>query len=255
MVNGGGTPQDPIVERLIRLEIEMKAANERSEAHFEALTQRYDAQMAASNQRVTDVMNLLMESIRQTNEGISETNQRIDTAAQDSKEEFARLHRRLDRVDRPHRQAVLRDDRSGGGDNRNAGGGADYGLTGAFRCGDFVSAPGYLSSLDYTHALKGRLARRGFRRCARYPPRPGSEGKSYPVPSVHPCPNTGRTIAKSLWRPVILSEAKNLTHARETLRSAQGDNARDFTIVLDWNAAAQGGYGIVGTRRPRERRK
>ena len=99
MVNGGGTPQDPIVERLIRLEIEMKAANERSEAHFEALTQRYDAQMAASNQRVTDVMNLLMESIRQTNERISETNQRIDTAAQDSKEEFARLHRRLDRVD------------------------------------------------------------------------------------------------------------------------------------------------------------
>ena len=41
-----------------------------------------------------------------------------------------------------------------------------------------------------------------------------------------------RTIAKSLRHPFILSKTKNVTHARETLRSAQGDNARDFAIVL-----------------------
>ena len=50
---------------------------------------------------------------------------------------------------------------------------------------------------------------------------------------VNPHPKFDRTIAKSLRHPVILSKAKNLTHARETLRSAQGDNARDFAIVLD----------------------
>ena len=69
--NGGGGQQDPIVERLIRLELEIKASNERTEAR-----------LSASDQRLTDAINLIVESIRQTNQRIDATNERIDTTNQ-----------------------------------------------------------------------------------------------------------------------------------------------------------------------------
>ena len=80
MVNGGGGQQDPIVERLIRLELELKAGNQRTEARFEALTQHFETQMAASNQRVTDAINAMAEANRTMAEANRETNQRVTDA-------------------------------------------------------------------------------------------------------------------------------------------------------------------------------
>ena len=88
MVSNGGGQQDPIVERLIRLELEIKASNERSEER-----------LAASNQRLTDAINLIVESIRQTNQRIDETNQRITETNQrieDTNRRIEDTNRRID---------------------------------------------------------------------------------------------------------------------------------------------------------------
>ena len=66
MVTSGETQLSEIVERLIRLEVEM----------------------VANNQRLSEITNLLMEAIRENNRQIGETNRRIDTQGENLRREF-----------------------------------------------------------------------------------------------------------------------------------------------------------------------
>ncbi len=92
MVNGGGGQQDPIVERLIRLEVEIKASNERAAAEMAAYNRRIDD----TNQRIAENVNLLMEVIRETNR---ETNQRITELARQNAEDNKEINDRIDRLE------------------------------------------------------------------------------------------------------------------------------------------------------------
>ena len=92
MVNGGGGQQDPIVERLIRLEVEIKASNERAAAEMAAYNRRIDD----TNQRIAENVNLLMEVIRETNR---ETNQRITDLARQNAEGSKEINDRIDRLE------------------------------------------------------------------------------------------------------------------------------------------------------------
>ena len=97
--NGGGGQQDPVVERLIRLELEIKASNERSEARLDRMNEQTNERLAASNQRLTDAINLIVESIRQTNQRIDETNQRIDETNRRIDETNRRIEETNNRID------------------------------------------------------------------------------------------------------------------------------------------------------------
>ncbi len=66
MVTSGETQLSEIVERLIRLEVEM----------------------ASNNQRFSEITNLLLEAIRENSRQIGETNRRIDTQGENLRREF-----------------------------------------------------------------------------------------------------------------------------------------------------------------------
>lgn len=108
MVNGGGQ-QDPIVERLIRLELEMKAGNERSDARFEALAAQFEAQMAATNQRVADAINTMQEANRETNQRVTDAiNMLMEVIREASRETNQRIAETDQRITETNRETNQR---------------------------------------------------------------------------------------------------------------------------------------------------
>ncbi len=69
MTNGDGAQQSTVVERLIRLEV----------------------QTSANNQRITENTNILLEAIRETNRRVDETNNRLDRQVTELRREFNKL--------------------------------------------------------------------------------------------------------------------------------------------------------------------